>query len=215
MEESTTRILVNESPELYTQVPHPFSWIVLKTVAAGDWLTTRGTDHAKPGSEKHPYDVYVLTSMITEEELASCQGFNERHENHELLLKARDLGRKLFGTPDSLGYREACKRAKEELPFEAFWEGAIRLLWAWISDDRSAMRRALGWATHWRKLPSVQGEAATSPSKSNTPPPVNTQWYRLRQEPHKISLLCTTWDQKDELFHIRKERIMVRGMAWL
>lgn len=123
VEESTTRILVNKSPDLYVDVPHPFPWIVMKTVAAGDWMNHRGTEKEKPGSNKHPFDVYVLTSMITEEELESCQTFNEKYGSQDKMREARELGYALFGTPDSPGFLEVCRQADRKLEFDLFWEG--------------------------------------------------------------------------------------------
>ena len=123
VEESTIKILVNEEPTLHVHVPHPFSWLVMKTVAAGDWLKTRGTGQAKPNSEKHAYDCYILTGMITEDELESCREFNDRYKGHAKLQEARELGRHLFCESTSPGYLEACKRANVDLEFEVFWEG--------------------------------------------------------------------------------------------
>jgi hypothetical protein len=105
-------------------VPHPFAWIVMKTVAAGDWLR----NPAKPYSEKHAYDVYLHVAMVTAEELAACQGFQQRHARHPMLQKAREDGQQLFGTETSAGFLEASRQAGRGLEYRAFWDGYSQII---------------------------------------------------------------------------------------
>lgn len=123
VEESTKRILVSEDPAVYVEVPHPFPWVVMKTVAAGDWLNSRGTEQAKPNGEKHAFDVYVLTAMVTQDELKTCRDFNQRYDTHEKMQEARRLASALFGSRRSPGFLEVCRRVGGELEYDIFWEG--------------------------------------------------------------------------------------------
>lgn len=81
-------------------LPHPFAWLVMKFVAAGD-----SSDRGPKGKFRHAFDAYVLISMLTQSEYSECQAFVAKFRDHPGFLRAKEFARKLFLEPDAYGIR--------------------------------------------------------------------------------------------------------------
>jgi hypothetical protein len=91
-------------------VPHPYAWMQMKIRAAFDWLQEqRGLADLKLTATgdrvrlKHVYDVYVLTAMLTQGELAECTALAQNYANHEEARKTRAQAIELYGSADAPG----------------------------------------------------------------------------------------------------------------
>ncbi len=100
----------------------------MKTVAAHDWWQTQGTAEAKPAREKHPFDVYLLVAMLTEEELQQCAALQKRYAGHEHLQAVHTAAVEFFGAPDAPGFLQACRIAPRALDFQTFREAYYQAL---------------------------------------------------------------------------------------
>jgi hypothetical protein len=94
-----------ESVESSVLVPHPYTWLNMKVRSAADWLK-----FDKPGGQKHVKDVYALTAILTEEELAECRALAERHRENEEAIRIKQDYEELFGSEDSLGRKELMRQ---------------------------------------------------------------------------------------------------------
>ncbi len=111
-------------------VPHPYAWLNMKVKAAHDWLEMeRGKIPRKPNSERHVFDVYVLTAMLTEAELDEAAEYAGRYADHAQAADVRRCAIALFGSNSASGTLEAARQCPGR------FEGAV-------FDE--AIRRALG-----------------------------------------------------------------------
>jgi hypothetical protein len=112
----------------------------MKVRAAYDWKRERqGLIDPKLTSEgdairlKHVYDVYVLTAMLTHEELIHAATLAERYIGHEEALKTREQAIELYGNVESEGIQavEAYSRRFMEtnltVDHELFWTEGLRV----------------------------------------------------------------------------------------
>ena len=110
-------------------VPHPYAWLTMKVKAAHDWLRMEHGEQArKPFREKHTFDVYLLTTMLREQELEEAKQMAERYATHALASDIRLYAEELYGVPDAPGFREASRQAGERLDYETFREGLWTVL---------------------------------------------------------------------------------------
>lgn len=116
----------DDGSTLYVPLPHAYSWICMKTVAGHDWL--QGRERARPASEKHAFDVYLLVAMLTEDELRQCVAMHRRYADHDELSGIRLGATELFGTADSPGFLQARRIAGRELDFETFRQAYHQVL---------------------------------------------------------------------------------------
>lgn len=118
-----------EPTQFQVSVPHPYASLNMKVRAAYDWLRmTRDEIPAKPFSEKHAFDVFLLVAMLTEEEIASslpvANQFKDLPIAHEIKAEAKEL----FAEPTSPGFLEATRQAKDRLDHGTFWEALSFIL---------------------------------------------------------------------------------------
>lgn len=98
-------------------VPHAYTWLNLKIQAAHDWLIRN-----KPGGQKHVLDVYILTAMLTPDELDQSAALALKYREHPAAQSVREACRELFGSADSPGCREILRQGVAAID-EAFFEG--------------------------------------------------------------------------------------------
>ena len=106
----TTLIFPYGGNENIVLVPHPYAWLNMKARAAYDWLLElRGSIGEKLTNDgdrvrlKHVYDVYVLTTMLTAEELRQSALLAKKYAAHEEARKTQEQVIELYGSPDSVG----------------------------------------------------------------------------------------------------------------
>jgi hypothetical protein len=109
------------------QVPHPYAWICMKTMAAHDWLRTKDTPKARPVRAKHPFDVYLLVAMLTESELEQCGELCAQYTSHAELAKIRAAAVELFGSPDAPGFLQV-RAQTASAQYAPFLEAYTRVL---------------------------------------------------------------------------------------
>lgn len=110
-----------DGDEAHVWVPHPYPWICMKTVAAHDWLRNRGTPRHREGSEKHPFDVYLLVAMLRQVELRECLDLSRRYAEHPQCERIRTAAAELFETRVSPGFAEAERTVGRPLDHATFW----------------------------------------------------------------------------------------------
>lgn len=104
-------------------VPHAYAWLNMKVRAAHDWLRRqRGEMNPKANSEKHVFDVYVLTAMLTETELTEASNLSGLYLADPGAQEICDYAQELYGTEDSPGVREVKGQAHENIDYPIFWE---------------------------------------------------------------------------------------------
>ena len=101
------------------RVPHPYAWLNMK--AAQDW-----TARPKPFSEKHAFDVYLLSAMLTQGELEQAEALAVRYTDNPVAVEIRAAAVDLYAMPSSPGFVEAQRQAGSPLDHEIFWE-ALRV----------------------------------------------------------------------------------------
>ena len=83
-------------------VPHPYAWLNMKVMAAFDWLRyKRGELTDKERSEKHAFDAYNLTAMLTEQEIGEASSLAEQYAPHPLAQANKEHIAELYGSPDA------------------------------------------------------------------------------------------------------------------
>jgi hypothetical protein len=85
------------------QIPHVYSFLLLKLFAFRDWETKREGDNQLQNSRKHARDVFSLIASLTQGEDDSLAGFVVRHGSHPLALEAAEMVRTLFGSANAVG----------------------------------------------------------------------------------------------------------------
>lgn len=109
--------------EATVYVPHPYAWLNMKVKAADDWVR-----RPKPFSEKHAFDVYLLTAMLTAEEISQARNLAARHGDRPLATQIRAAAGHLYGTPTAPGFEEAQRQADSALDHAVFWEALQAVL---------------------------------------------------------------------------------------
>ena len=99
------------------RVPHPYAWLNMKVKAADDWAA-----RPKPFSVKHAFDVYLLTAMLTEEEIEQATALAARYSDNPVATEIHDAAARLYDKPTSPGFVEAQRQAGSPLDHEIFWE---------------------------------------------------------------------------------------------
>lgn len=131
-------------------VPHPYAWLNMKARAAYDWLLELsgrvGEKLTKEGDRvrlKHVYDVYVLATMLTAEELRQSALLAKKYAAHEEARKTQEQVIELYGSPDSVGIQAVEAYARRYMgtdlviDHDLFWnEGLTTALG--IEEHRSA-----------------------------------------------------------------------------
>lgn len=112
------------------RVPHPCAWLNRKVKIAEDW-----TLRPKPFAEKHAFDAYLLTAMLTEDEVTGAEALARRYVEHPVATHVRAAAGRLYGTPSGPGFAEAERQAGGALDHELFWEALQTVLG--ISTPRS------------------------------------------------------------------------------
>jgi hypothetical protein len=111
------------------QVPHPYAWINMKVKAAHDWLEARnGPRRPKLGIEKHVLDVYLLTAMLTEQEIREAEGLAERYATHPIAQEIREYAKELYANPTAPGFVEVARQTDVALDHDTFWEALCAVL---------------------------------------------------------------------------------------
>lgn len=103
--------------EAWVLLPHVYTWLNLKIQAAHDWFRKR-----KPAGEKHLKDVYILTCMLTPEELDQAAELAKRYHGWPQAQAVRSASQELFGSPQSPGCQEILRQGVDAID-EAFFEG--------------------------------------------------------------------------------------------
>lgn len=98
-------------------VPHAYTWLNLKIQAAHDWLKK-----AKPGGQKHVLDVYILTAMLTPNELSQSEALATKYQDHPAARSVKDACRELFGSAEAPGCAEILRQGVAAID-GAFFEG--------------------------------------------------------------------------------------------
>ncbi|MCX6378956.1 MAG: nucleotidyl transferase AbiEii/AbiGii toxin family protein [Armatimonadetes bacterium] len=110
-------------------VPHPYAWINLKVKAAHDWLRMeRGEIARKPNSEKHAFDVYVLTAMLTESELEAMEEVRAPYWNTPIRSEIQNYAFDLFGSEQSQGFQTVVQQANVPTDYATFYEALRSVL---------------------------------------------------------------------------------------
>ena len=105
-------------------VPHPYAWLNMKIKAAHDWLRKASSNP----SEKHTFDVYMLTAMLTEFEIETASELALKYASHPIAAENKKFAVELYGSPDSAGCREAARQAGKPLDYEVFWAALRQVL---------------------------------------------------------------------------------------
>ena len=117
------RTTAEEEIEREVMTPHPYTWLNMKVRAAHDWLKMeQGDKEKKPFAEKHPFDVYVLTAMLMEDEIERCSELATEFANHKVASEIRAEAHELFAMETSPGSIEARRQTEGEFDFETFNE---------------------------------------------------------------------------------------------
>ncbi len=109
-------------------VPHVYAWINMKIMAAYDWFQAQGTEKAKPDSAKHAFDVYMLTAMLTEQEIATADMLAQKYARHPIAEQIKNYACVLYETPAAPGFREAQRQAGRPIEHDVFWQGVCAVL---------------------------------------------------------------------------------------
>ena len=109
-------------------VPHVYAWINMKIMAAHDWFQAQGTEKAKPDSAKHAFDVYMLTAMLTEQEIDTADMLAQKYAQHTIAEHIKTHARVLYETPAAPGFREAQRQAGRPVDHDIFWQGLCAVL---------------------------------------------------------------------------------------
>lgn len=114
----------NELVTTTVYVPHPYAWINMKIAAAYDWLRReRGEIPSKYGAEKHVFDVFILTAMLTETEVSEVTDIANRYQKHPVAQNARIWAHELYGSNQAPGTQEIMRQAGSNLDYPLFWQG--------------------------------------------------------------------------------------------
>jgi hypothetical protein len=117
------------SVKAYVMVPHAYASLNMKVKAAHDWLRSEhGEITKKPGQEKHVFDVYVLTAMLVENELAEAQKLAQQYDAYPILKEIRDCARELYGENNAPGVQEIQRRTNTDFDYAVFWEALCGML---------------------------------------------------------------------------------------
>lgn len=98
-------------------VPHAYTWLNLKVQAAHDWLRNN-----KPGGQKHALDVYILTAMLTADELSQSEALAKKYQDLSASQSVKVACRELFGSAESPGCAEILRQGVAAVD-GAFFEG--------------------------------------------------------------------------------------------
>lgn len=109
-------------------IPHAFSWLHMKVKAAHDWLRMRrGEIKLKPNSEKHVLDVYILTAMLTEQELDESAEMARAYADNVFAGENQRYVSELYDSADAPGSREIIRQIGD-MEYLAFQEGLYTAL---------------------------------------------------------------------------------------
>lgn len=85
------------------QIPHVYTFLLLKLFAFRDWETKREGDNQLANSRKHARDVFSLIASLTLGEDDSLADFVSRHGSHPIAQEAAEMVRTLFGSANAVG----------------------------------------------------------------------------------------------------------------
>lgn len=84
--------------ELYAEIPHPFTYLILKLHAYRDRHDDETIDY-----RYHAYDLYRIIAMLTEADLAMVEALHERFGADPVVTEAARIAAELFEEADSKG----------------------------------------------------------------------------------------------------------------
>ncbi len=121
---------INNNNHTVVRIPHPYSFINMKLMAAYDWYCSiKKGDGIKNNSEKHVYDVYVLVAMLVSEEVEVCRELSGKFKDLPIAVSIKEHAISLFGDPNDAGYRKVIELLKgTPSDYDTFWQGLQTVL---------------------------------------------------------------------------------------
>lgn len=105
-------------------LPHPFSWLIMKIIAAIDPV-----DRGEKGKARHSFDTYALVAMMTEPEFRETKHLVQVFSGNEVLRTAVESAKRLFWETDSRGIRAIVSEAAgQHLDLERFHSVLFEIL---------------------------------------------------------------------------------------
>jgi hypothetical protein len=80
-------------------LPHPFTYLVLKLFAFRDQHDNAEKDYGR----HHAFDIYTTIALITESEWTEAIEIRRRYATEGILKEATQIATELFGSPTSIG----------------------------------------------------------------------------------------------------------------
>ena len=104
-------------------LPNSYAWLNLKLQAAHDWLNmTKGELKMKQHSEKHVLDVYILTAMLTEDDIHKCKALVRHYHNNPVSNNSLRYASELFGTEETAGIKEIVRQLGSAIDYRLFYD---------------------------------------------------------------------------------------------
>jgi hypothetical protein len=97
--EEVMALKLGEAPAVHVQIPHPYSFLLLKLFAFRD----RRNDPAKELRYYHAFDLYRIVAMMTEEGYGTAEALRDRFAGDEVVVEAQRIVAELFVDLNSKG----------------------------------------------------------------------------------------------------------------